>query len=120
MSGGVEAVEAYLAGVQEPHRSTLVAMRARLRKVLPDADEGMKYNMPSFIVDGHGVAAYCAFKHHCSYFPFSGSVIDKAGPYTVGTPTSKGTLQFPIDRPLPVAVVRRLVKVRVAEIAAKR
>ncbi|MFM2076517.1 MAG: hypothetical protein RJA49_407 [Actinomycetota bacterium] len=109
---GVAAVEAYLDSVAQPHQGTLRAVRASLRKVLPHADEGMKYGMPSFIIDGTGIAAYCAFKQHCSYFPFSGSVLDATGPLPGGVATTKGTFQFPVDRPLPMATIRILVKVR--------
>jgi uncharacterized protein YdhG (YjbR/CyaY superfamily) len=109
---GVAAVETYLDSVAQPHQDTLRAVRASLRKVLPHADEGMKYGMPSFILHDTGVAAYCAFKQHCSYFPFSGSVLEAAGPLKGGTATTKGTFQFPVDRPLPMSTIRTLVKVR--------
>lgn len=115
---GVAAVEAYLDSVPEPQRSTLRVVRAHLRSVLPDADEGMKYRMPSFIVGGKGIAAYAAFKHHCSYFPFSGSVLGVTGPLPGGTIAAKGTLQFPVDSPLPIATVQTLVAARLAQLSA--
>lgn len=117
---GVAAVEAHLAALPEPQQSTLRVVRARLRTALPDAEEGMKYKMPSFIVDGVGVASYDGFKRHCSYFPHSGNVLEAAGPVKGGTPAGRGTLQFPVDAPLPLATVRKLVKVRLAEIAARK
>lgn len=115
---GVAQVEAFLAAVQQPHRSTLLALRATLRRVLPTATECLKYGMPCFVVDGKGVAAYAAFKQHCSYFPMSGGVLAAAGPLLDGYVTTSGSLHFPIDRPLPVKVVRRLVRLRLDEIAA--
>ena len=117
---GVAAVEAHLDTVPEPQRSTLRVVRAHLRKVLPDADEGIKYNMPSFIVDGALVASYEGFKQHCSYFPCSASTLAATGPLKGGTPAGKGTLKFPVDQPLPLATVRKLVTARLAEIAARR
>ena len=108
-----------LAALPEPQQSTLRVVRAHLRTVLPDADEGMKYKMPTFIVNGVGVASYDGFKRHCSYFPHSGNVVAAAGPVKGGTPAGKGTLQFPVDAPLPLATVRKLVKVRLAEIAVR-
>jgi uncharacterized protein YdhG (YjbR/CyaY superfamily) len=113
---GADAVDAHLATVPEPHQTTLRVVRAHLRVVLPHAEEGMKYNMPSFLVQGHGVAAYAAFKQHCSYFPFSGSVTAAAGPLPGGTPIPSG-MQFPIDAPLPLDTVRALVRVRLAEMS---
>lgn len=117
VSIGEELVDAHLAKVEEPHRTTLRAVRAALRKVLPEAQEGIKYNMPSFIVDGKGVAAYEAFRHHCSYFPFSGNVIAKVGQIPGTTMATTGTLQFPIDRPLAIGAIRTLVRVRLDEIS---
>lgn len=114
---GTAAVEARLAAMPEPHQTTLRALRASLRTVLPHAAEGIKYNMCSFIVNGEGVAAYDAFKEHCSYFPFSGSVLEAAGPLKGGTATTKGTFRFPVDAPLPMATVRTLVKVRLAQMS---
>lgn len=101
----------------EPQQSTLRVVRAHLRTVLPHAEEGMKYNMPSFLVQGHGVAAYAAFKNHCSYFPFSGGITGVAGPLAGVTATSKGTLQYPVDAPPPLGTVRTLVELRLAELA---
>lgn len=117
-SPDLAAVEARIAAMPQPQRDTLLTLRATLRKVLPKAEECIKYNMPSFVVQGHGVAAYDAFQRHCSYFPFSGNVLDKVGDVTAGHVATKGTLQFPVDRPLPVALVRRLVRIRLDEISA--
>ncbi len=117
---GADAVEAHLAALPQPQQDTLRAVRAHLRTVLPDAEEGMKYNMPSFIVDGVAVASYEGFKQHCSYFPCSGGTIEAIGPLKGGTQAGKGTLKFPIDQPLPLATVRKLVKARLAEMAARR
>lgn len=113
---GVDDVDAHLSKAPEPQRSTLTALRATLRKVLPHADEMLKYGMPCFVVHGFGVAGYDAFKQHCSYFPMSGSVLSTIAEFPVGVAVSKGTLQFPVDRPLPLALVRKLVAVRLAEI----
>lgn len=114
----VRAVEAYLAEAPEPHRTTLLAMRAMLRSILPDADEAMKYGMPAFIVRGKAIAGYAAFKEHCSYFPHSSAVIERAGDAVAAYETSKGGLRFAPDRPLPKTLVKRLVRLRLDELAA--
>lgn len=119
-SQGQRAVDTYLQAAPEPQRATLRALRTRLRKVLPRADEGLKYGMPSFLVGGAGVAAYAAFKAHCSYFPFSGSVLATLGALPGAISTSKGALQFPADKPLSIGVVRKLVKARIAELSRPR
>lgn len=111
-------VEAHLAGLPEPQRTTLTALRATLRRVLPDAEECLKYSMPAFVVGGRAVAGYDGFKQHCSYFPHSGSVLEHV-PLPAWTEASKGTLRFPVDRPLPLALVRRLVRVRLEQLGPR-
>ncbi len=86
--------------------------------MLPDATEDLKYGMPTFLVDGKGVAAYASFKAHCGYFPMSSGVLGAAGDAVAKYKVSKGGLQFAIDKPLPVGLIRKLVKLRLAEIAA--
>jgi uncharacterized protein YdhG (YjbR/CyaY superfamily) len=110
-------VDAYLAGVPEPQRSTLDATRATLRSILPNADEAMKYGMPAFVVCGKSIAGYAAFKEHCSYFPHSSGVLDRAGDVVGGYEVSKGGLRFAPDRPLPKTLVKRLVRLRMDELA---
>lgn len=110
-------VEAHLAALPEPQRTTLAALRATLRTVLPDADECLKYGMPAFVMHGRAVAGYDGFKHHCSYFPHRGSVLERVPNLPTWTEVSKGTLRFPIDRPLGIMLVRRLVRARVDQIA---
>lgn len=113
-------IDDYLAGVQEPHRATLTALRDTLRGLLPGAEECISYGMPCFKVGGKAIAGFAAFKGHCSYFPHSGGVV----PLVVNLPdwctaSSKGTLQFPIDKPLPKKLVAELVDIRERELAAK-
>ena len=115
---GVDRVDEYLSEVPQPQRATLERLRATLRTVLPDADEDLKYAVPCFVVDGKGVAGYGAFAHHCSYFPMSGSVLGAAGELVAGYTVSKGSLQFPVDATLPVALVRELVRLRLDEVGS--
>lgn len=114
-----KAIEAHLAKFKEPHRSALKALRATLQAALPGATEKMSYRMPAFHIDGEGVAAYDAFKAHCSYFPMSGSVIAAVGARAEKYATTNGTLQFDPAKGLPVALVRSLVRARIKEINAK-
>jgi uncharacterized protein YdhG (YjbR/CyaY superfamily) len=115
--GGPGAVDAHLAAMPEPQRTTLTAVRATLRAVLPHAEEKMSYAMPCFAVEGIAVAGYEAFKQHCSYFPHSGSVLGSVTGIPDGYVTTPGTLQFPVDRPLSAALVKRLVKARLDNIS---
>lgn len=112
---GAAAVEAYLARVPEPARTTLRTLRARIRAAAPRAAaECISYGMPAFRYKG-ALVAYAAFKNHCSFFPMQASLIDAMQDELAGYRTSKGTLQFPIDQPLPAALVKKMVKARVTE-----
>jgi uncharacterized protein YdhG (YjbR/CyaY superfamily) len=112
---GTAAVDAYLAGVPEPARTTLQTVRERIRAAAPKAaTETISYRMPAFRHNGV-LVSYAAFKNHCSFFPMGSSVLeamlDEVKPYR----TAKGTLQFPLDKPLPASLIRKIVKARVAQ-----
>jgi uncharacterized protein YdhG (YjbR/CyaY superfamily) len=117
-SDGTVQVDRYLAEVGSPQRETLEGLRSTLRRILPHATEAMRYGMPALTLDGNAVAGYAAYKEHCGYFPMSGSVIEAAGSAVSGYTVSKGGLRFPPDRSLPVGLVRRLVRLRLDELAA--
>jgi uncharacterized protein YdhG (YjbR/CyaY superfamily) len=108
-------VDSYLAGIEEPKRSTLQQVREMILEVVPEAEEGISYGLPAFRLKGKVVAGFAAFKNHLSYLPHSGSVFpvmrDEVAPYK----TSTGALQFPIDSPLPKPLVERLVNVRISQ-----
>jgi uncharacterized protein YdhG (YjbR/CyaY superfamily) len=112
-------IDEYLAVVPEPARTTLEKMRAMIRSAVPEATEGISYRMPTFKYRGRGLVAIAAFKDHCSLFPMSGSVIDKFQEELERFHTSKGTLQFPVDKPLPAMLVKKIIKARIAEIEKK-
>jgi uncharacterized protein YdhG (YjbR/CyaY superfamily) len=112
---GKSSVEAYLTNVPEPARTTLKKLRATIRAAAPkEAEECISYGMPAFRYKG-GLVAYAAFKKHCSFFPMSASLLDDFTGDIEGYRTSKGTLQFPTDKPLPAALVKRMVRARVEQ-----
>lgn len=112
-------VDAYLAKVPEPARTTLQKLRATIRSVVPsDATEALSYGMPAFRYKG-ALVAYAAFKKHCSFFPMQASLIDEMTDELKNYRTAKGTLQFPLDKPLPATLVRKMVKARIAENSRK-
>jgi uncharacterized protein YdhG (YjbR/CyaY superfamily) len=118
-ANGLAAVEAYLAGVPEPARTSLEKVRAAIRAAAPkEATEGMSYGMPAFRYKG-ALVGYAAFKDHCSFFPMSAALIDSMKDDLEGYRTSKGTLQFPMDKPLSAALVKKMVRARVADNEAK-
>ena len=111
--GGKAEVDAYLARVPEPARSTLEKMRTMIRAAAPkEATEVISYKIPSFQYKG-GLVWYAAFKNHCSFFPMDHSLADEFQEELKKYKTSKGTIQFPVDKPLSKALVTRIVKARV-------
>ncbi len=116
---GTAAVEAYLAKVPESARTTLEKIRAAIRAAAPkDAEECISYGMPAFRYKG-ALVGYAAFKQHCSFFPMSTSLLDDFADDVKNYRTAKGTLQFPPDKPLPAALVKKMVKARVVQNQAK-
>ena len=111
-----DEVDAYLATVDEPKRSTLEAVRRSIRTVVPDAEECISYGMPAFRVDGKVVAGFAAFKNHLAYLPHSGSVLDTLADELAGYERTSGSLHFAIDTPLPDALVGRLVEAKLNEL----
>ena len=109
--------EAYILGVPEGSRPALNQMRAAIRSVVPrNSTEVISYGMPAFRHDGI-LVWFAAFAKHCSLFP-KASVIAAFLKELKGFKTSKGTIQFPIDQPLPIQLIKRIVKARVAEAAS--
>ena len=116
---GLAAVEAYLAQVPEPGRTTLEKMRAAIRAAAPkDATEAIGYGMPTFRYKG-ALVGYAAFKGHCSFFPMGWAAIEEFADELKGLRTSKGTIQFALDKPLPAALVKKMVRACVARNEAK-
>ena len=111
-------IDDYLAALDEPKRSTLERLRTTILDIVPEAEQGISYRMPAFKVGGRAVAGFGAFTHHLSYFPHSSTVLAALGDDLAGYTTSKGALQFPIDEPLPKALVRKLISVRRRELAS--
>ena len=111
-----EEVDEYLRGLSEPKRTTLEALRRTILEIVPDAEQVLSYRVPAFRVDGKIVAGFAAFKDHVSYLPFSGSVLAELGDELEEYATTKSSLHFPVDRPLPETLVRKLIAVRLAEV----
>jgi uncharacterized protein YdhG (YjbR/CyaY superfamily) len=114
-----KSIDEYLARVPEPARSTLNKVRAVIRSAVPaEATETISYGIPAFKYKGV-LVWFAAFSGHCSLFP-GASVIEAHKNELKGYPTSKGTIHFPIDKPLPNALIKKLVKARVAQNESKK
>jgi uncharacterized protein YdhG (YjbR/CyaY superfamily) len=114
------SVEDYLAAIPEAQRAVLQELRETIRAAAPEATETISYQMPTFKQGGRFLVSYAAFKDHCSLFPASAAVLEAHGeelrPYFSG----KGTLRFTTDRPIPAALVTKIVRTRLEEDAARR
>lgn len=118
-SSGAADVEKYLAKVPQPARTTLQKIRAVIRSAAPpEATEAISYGIPAFHYHGM-LVAYAAFANHCSFFPASGELLKEFADELRDYPCSKGTIRFALDKPLPSALVKKLVKARVAKNKAK-
>ncbi len=108
-------VDNYLKKVKEPERSELQRIRAIIAQAVPQAEETISYSMPAFKYKGKYLIAYAPFKNHLSLFPGPGPIETckkKLEKYT----TSKGTIQFTIDKPMSATLIKEIVKVRCREI----
>ena len=105
-------VDKYLASLEQPKRGTLEALRRSILDIVPEAEQSISYGMPAFRLQGKVIAGFAAFKNHLSYLPHSGSVFPKLGDALSKYKTSPGALQFPVDRPLPKALVKKLIAIR--------
>lgn len=110
-----KSIDSYLRGLEPEKRRALEELRRAIKSIVPDAEETISYNMPAFRLDGKVIAGFIAAKDHLSYFPFSGRTVATLKTDLVKYSTSSGTIRFPVDKPLPVSLVRKLIKTRIAE-----
>lgn len=111
--------DAYLAKLSADKRATLEKVRQAIRAAAPNAEERLSYGMPAF-VQGKPIAGYSASATHCSYFPMSGAITAQLADELSKYEISKGGFRFPIGKPPPATLIRKLVKARLAEIEAPK
>jgi uncharacterized protein YdhG (YjbR/CyaY superfamily) len=85
-------------------------------EIVPEAEQGISYGAPAFKVQGKAVAGFAVFKSHLTYVPHSGSVLATLADDTAAYETSKGSLRFAVDKPLPKRLVKKLVSARMREL----
>jgi uncharacterized protein YdhG (YjbR/CyaY superfamily) len=114
-----KTIDEFLAHLNADKRAALEKLRRAIRAAVPKAEECINYGVPAFRLDGKLLVAYGAGAKHCAFYPGAHPIEahkDELKAYS----TSKGTIRFPADRPLPVTLVRKLVKTRIAEHAARK
>lgn len=115
MASKPTTIDAYLATLKGEKRAALEKLRKTIRAIVPRAEECISYRIPAFRLDGKIVAGFLATTKGCSYFPFSGTTLTTLGEQLEGYDMTRGSLHFQPDKPLPVALVRKLIKARMAE-----
>lgn len=106
------AVAGYYRLQPEPHRATVLQLRARVLRVIPDAAEVIKYAMPTFVVSGKPICGLMVHTRHIGFYPYSGSVLEQVPDIVVTFGGTKSALHLPIDKPVPIAVIRAVIKAK--------
>ena len=110
---GYRTIDEYIVGCPEDVQAKLQAVRATIRAAAPDAEERISYAMPAFAQNGN-LVYFAALKNHIGFYP-TPSGIEAFRQETASYVSTKGALRFPIDQPLPMDLITRIVKFRVAE-----
>ena len=111
-------VAAYIAACPPKARAALKQVRATIRATAPKAEDAFSYRIPAFRLDGRVLVWYAAFTNHYSMFPVGTDIVRGLGKAGEGYETSKGTIRFPLDAKVPVALVKKLVKARMAHLTS--
>jgi uncharacterized protein YdhG (YjbR/CyaY superfamily) len=116
----VTTVEDYMAMLPPKHRPILAEVRAAIRAALPEAEEVISYEIPTFKIGGRAVIHYAGWKRHYSVYPVGDAVRTQLAAELAGLEISKGTIKFPLDEPVPAELLGRIARLRAVEEAAYR
>ena len=114
-----KTIDDYLASLSSDKRAALEKLRKIIRAAVPKAQECITYGLAAFRLNGKPIAGLGASTNHCAYYPMSGSIVEAHLEDLKGFETSKGTIRFSPDKPLPATLVRKLIEARIAEIESK-
>jgi uncharacterized protein YdhG (YjbR/CyaY superfamily) len=115
-----KSVEAYFESLPEEQRRPLQKLREAIASAAPEAEEGITYGMPGFLLGGKGLVGYMAFKDHYSFFPMSPKAIEAHLKELGEHVTGKGTISFDYEERLPVTLLKKIVRTRLAETRSRR
>jgi len=108
-------IDEYLASVKPEQRAALQKLRQTIRAAASTAEECISYGIPAFRLNGRPLVFFGAWANHCSFYPGSSTTLKKFRGDLKGFQITKGTIRFSLDNPLPIALVKKLVKERIAE-----
>jgi uncharacterized protein YdhG (YjbR/CyaY superfamily) len=114
-----KSVSAYFKKLPPEQREPLQKLRDTIAAAAPEAEEGITYSMPGFLLDGKGFVAYAAFKDHYSFFPMSGAAVDAHRKELGERATGKGTIQFQYGDRFPAGLIKKIVRTRLAQASAR-
>lgn len=115
-----QSIDEYLAAVSDEQRAALEKLRRTIKRAVPQAEECISYGLAAFRLDGKPLVAFGATANHCAFYLMSGSTVDDHRQELQKYDTSKGTIRFPANKPLPATLVRKLVQARIAENRGRR
>jgi uncharacterized protein YdhG (YjbR/CyaY superfamily) len=115
MAGKPQTIDGYLSALSDEQRKALEKLRKSIKAAAPRAEECISYQLPAFRLDGRMLVAFGARANHCAFYPMSSTTVKAHAAALEGYDTSKGTIRFGADKPLPGTLVRKLVKARIAE-----
>jgi uncharacterized protein YdhG (YjbR/CyaY superfamily) len=120
MKSKARTIDEYLAAVSDDDkRAALQKLRKTIRATAPKAEECISYMLPAFRLDGRPLVAFGASARHCAFYPMSSSTVEAHRDELKAYETSKGTIRFQANKPLPATLVRKLVKAGIAENASR-
>ncbi len=114
------SIDEYLEALNDDQRLALERLRKAIRAAAPRAEECLSYGLPAFRLDGKALVAFGAAAKHCVFYPMSAATVAEHADELAEFGTSKGTIRFQPDKPLPVALIRKLVRARIAENLERR
>ncbi len=115
MKAKAKTIDEYLRALSDDKRAALQKLRKTIKAAAPKAEECISYQLPAFRLGGRPLVAFGASANHCAFYPMSSSTVEAHKGELEGYDTSKGTIRFQPAKPLPAALVRKLVKARIVE-----
>lgn len=113
-------IDAYIAAAPQESKAKLTELRKLLKSIAPKAEEGISYAMPALKLDGKAFVAFAGYKHHIGYYPMSGSFLKDYEKDLKNFKTSKGAVQFPLEKPLPLTLIKKLMKGKMQELKSAK